>query len=146
MLWVYSRSACSFIYLFIMYLFIHALFHLNFFSSFCVATSPRHPSSIHVWVWVMVGVCFHLIFQAGAFSFHFFVKHVTQILFQFPRRRACKHLALLPLPDRGNKWNGTRGTETETGVRTVPMPLVYTVSTVGFEYSPCSSLPLPKNG
>lgn len=40
----------------------------------------------------------HLIFQAGAFSFHFFVKHVTQILAELPQRRPCKHLALLPLP------------------------------------------------
>nr|DAA03457.1 TPA_inf: HDC20431 [Drosophila melanogaster] len=27
-------------------------------TNFCVATSPRHPSSIHVWVWVMVGFPF----------------------------------------------------------------------------------------
>lgn len=47
-------------------------------------------------------VFFHLIFQAGAFSFHFFVKHVTQILAELPQRRPCKHfpllLLLLPLP------------------------------------------------
>lgn len=57
----------------------------------------------------------HLIFQAGAFSFHFFVKHVTQILAELPQRRPCKHLALLPLPLPLPLYAASAATVTVTG-------------------------------
>lgn len=80
------------------YPFIYALSYL-----ICVSLRPSsyHPTSSTLWsAWWGGGLggVSHLIFQAGAFSFHFFVKHVTQILAELPQRRPCKHLALLPLP------------------------------------------------
>lgn len=90
-----SVCVCVFVY----YLFIYALSYL-----ICVSLRPSsyHPTSSTLWsAWrggLGGGLGSHLIFQAGAFSFHFFVKHVTQILAELPQRRPCKHLALLPLP------------------------------------------------
>lgn len=87
-----SVCVCVFVY----YLFIYALSYL-----ICVSLRPSsyHPTSSTLWsAWRGEGAVSHLIFQAGAFSFHFFVKHVTQILAELPQRRPCKHLALLPLP------------------------------------------------
>lgn len=51
-----ADPSCSFIYLFIMYLFIHALFHLNFGSGFppvCVCVFWRW-CAVWVWVWLCV--------------------------------------------------------------------------------------------